>query len=227
MLDVIVGIAIACFVILGAREGIAKALGSVLLVFISLFLATRTIDFFAQGAEQFKDPSFLGTIIIFFLVWLLSYILLDLLLNLIFRKAVKIIVLGPLDSVGGLLIGGFKGILICGIILQLALALPLSADSKKYISEGKLSGFSIAVYQLAYPQAKRLAPKISELMETDIMGEMNKKSEVKADPELSPEKIVGQAAEVGKALSEQEGNIRKLINDNKLILDVPQTEVKK
>jgi len=227
MLDVIVGIAIACFVILGAREGIAKALGSVVLVFAALFLATRTIDFFSQGAEQFKDPNFLGTVIIFFLVWLLSYILLDLLLNLIFRKAVKIIVLGPLDKVGGLLIGGFKGILICGIILQLALALPISAGAKQYISTSKLSAFSIAVYQLAYPQAKRLAPKISEMMKTDIMEKMNKGTEVKVDPELSPEKIMDQASEVGKDLTEQQENIRKLIEDKKIILNVPQTEVKK
>lgn len=222
MLDVVVGIAIACFVILGAREGIAKALGSVVLVFVALFLATRTIDFFAQSAEQFKDPNFLGTIIVFFLVWLFSYLLLDLLLNLLFRRAIKIIVLGPLDMVGGLLIGGFKGVLICGIILQLILALPISADSKKYISESRLSGFSISVYQWAYPQAKRLAPKISNLMKIDIVEEMNKKSEVKVEGELSPEKIMGQASEVGKTLTEQEKNIKKLIEDKKLLLNVPQ-----
>jgi uncharacterized membrane protein required for colicin V production len=227
MLDVIVGIAIACFVILGAREGIAKALGSVILVFAALFLATRTIDFFAQGAEQFKDPNFLGTIIIFFLVWLLSYLVLDLILNLLFRRAIKIIVLGPLDMVGGLFIGGFKGVLICGIILQLVLALPISADSKKYISGAKLSGLSISVYQWAYPQAKRLAPKIGNLMKIDILEEMNKENEVKGEAELSPEKIMGQASEVGKTLTEQEKNIRKLIEDNKLILNVPQTEAKK
>jgi uncharacterized membrane protein required for colicin V production len=227
MLDVIVGIAIACFVILGIREGIAKSLGSIALVFVSLFLATATIDFLAKGASQFKDPSYLGTIIIFFLVWLLSYIILDLVLMLLFRRIIKIIILGPMDMVGGLLIGGFKGTLICGVILSLVLAMPISAASKKYISGSRLASLSIAVYQWAYPHAKRIAPKIGNLMKIDIVEEMNKGNEIKVDAELSPDKLMGEVSEAQKVLTGQEEHIRKLIKEQKLLRNVPQSKVEK
>ena len=134
MLDVIVGIVICCFFLLGLYEGIAKSLGSVALAFFSLFLATSTVNFLAGGAPQFSDPRFLGTAVIFLLVFVVTYILFDILLTILLKRIIMIVILGPLDKVGGALVGGFKGLLICGIILQLTLYFPISAATKINIS---------------------------------------------------------------------------------------------
>ena len=133
MLDVIVGIIICVFFLLGLYEGIVKSLGSVALAFFSLYLAKSTIGFLAKGASQFSDPSFLGTAVIFLVVFVVTYGLLDLLLNIILKKIIMVVVLGPLDKVGGFMIGGFKGMLICGIVLQMMLYFPVSAQTKKRI----------------------------------------------------------------------------------------------
>ncbi len=223
MIDLIVGIAVFCFVILGVREGVAKALGSVALVFAALFLATGTIEFLSKSAPQFKEPSYLGTIIVFLLVWLVSYIILDLLLTLLFRKIIKIIVLGPLDKVGGLLVGGFKGILICGIILQLVLAMPVSAEFKKRITESKLAHSAISIYRWAYPYAKRIAPKLSSLMKINLSEEMKKiEAAEPREGEMSPEKIMGEITEDSKVLSAQAEKIKKLVKEQKILPTVPQ-----
>ncbi|MBU0672458.1 MAG: CvpA family protein [Candidatus Margulisbacteria bacterium] len=100
MLDVILGILIFLFLILGLREGIFKSLGSVAAVFFSLFLASSVVAFLAKGSPQFNDPKYLGAIIVFLVVWVFSYVVLDLLLTLLFKKIITVIVLGPVDKVG-------------------------------------------------------------------------------------------------------------------------------
>ncbi|MEE8637604.1 MAG: CvpA family protein [Candidatus Margulisiibacteriota bacterium] len=213
MLDLIVGIAILGFVVLGLREGIAKALGSLVLVFIALFLATGTVNFLAKSAPQFSDPNFLGATIIFLVVWLVSYLLLDILLTVVFKKIITIVILGPFDKVGGLLIGGFKGVVICGIVLQLVLYFPISKDAKEQIKNSALSRFSIATYHWVYPYAKRIAPAVSDFMKKNLeekTGELEKLG-----------------SEFGEVKSEKEEKIKKLLKDQKLLPTVPQGPVDK
>jgi uncharacterized membrane protein required for colicin V production len=231
MLDVFVGITIACFIILGWREGIAKSLVSIALLFFSLFLATWVVDFFAKGSPLFKDPHFLGAIIVFLLVALLSYVLLDLLLMLLFRRIVKIIILGPLDVVGGLVIGGLKGVLICGIIFQLILAMPISKGAKQRITDSKLTSFSVSAFRWAYPYAKKFAPKISEMMKIDFVKEIKNNEVLDGEagniPSVDTEKLVGDVKEYTKQITAQEKNIKRLLKEQKLILNPLQTKAEK
>ena len=223
MLNLIVGIAIFLFIFLGLREGIVKSLGSVALVFVALFLASGTLNFLAKGTPQFGDPNFLWTTIVFLLIWALSYIVLDLLLTLLFKKVIKIVILGPLDRAGGLLIGGFKGLLICGIILQLVLYLPISQASKKKITESVLSRFSISVYHWAYPYAKKIAPVVDKLIKGKVTIKVEKPEH--GSEGVGPDKYMGKIAESEK-LSEQEQKIRELIKKEKLLPSVPQGAAK-
>ena len=227
MLDVIVGIAVFFFIFLGLREGAVKSLVSMVAVFVALFLATGSLNFLAKGVPQFSDPNYLGTSIVFILVWALSFIFLDLFLTLLFKKVIKIVILGPLDKVGGLLIGGFKGLLICGIILQLILFLPLPAAAKKQVAESTLSRVSIAVYHWAYPYAKRVKPIFDDLIKGNLKIKIDK-GEAGSEAEeqrMEPDKFMGEMAQPEEP-NAQEEKIKKLIKEQKILPSVPQGAAK-
>src|SRR3989338_10749041 len=106
MLDVVIGIVISLFVVLGMREGAAKALSSLAAVFVALFLATASLKVIGQSAPQFCDPNNASATAAFLAIWLTSFIALDLGLSFLLRKIIIISVLGPIDKFGGLAIGG-------------------------------------------------------------------------------------------------------------------------
>jgi membrane protein required for colicin V production len=215
MLDLVVGIAVLAFILLGLREGFIKALGGVAAVFAALFLATGTMAYLSKQTPSLGDPSKLGTMIIFLLVWALSYILLEILLSVLFRKIVKVVVLGSLDKVGGMLVGGFKGLLICGLILDLVLLSPVSAGAKKVINESKLSGFSMKVYDWAYPYAKKIAPRVKSFWDKKIKPEA-------AQTEKAKSETLNKFDKVKKS---QEEKIMKLLKEQKLLHDAPVRRV--
>lgn len=225
MLDVFIGIVIFLFVILGFREGLFKSLTSVAAVFAALFLGTAAVSFLAKGAASLKDPKSIGAVIIFFLVWILSYIILDLVLTFLFKRVVNITVLGPVDKVGGVLTGGFKAFLICGVVLQLALALPIADTTKKSITASALSRFSIGVYHWSYPYAKKAVPLISGWLKqspVDKAGQThNLESTAKELEQLNPEQFMDNVVKYDKVAKEQEQKIKQLLKDQKLLHDAP------
>jgi len=175
MLEVVIGIIIFAFILLGAREGLVKSLASTALVFFSLFLATYVIESLTKNSPQYSDPNFSGTIILFFIIWIVSFIVTDILLTILLRKVIKVVVLGPIDMAGGLVVGGFKGLLISSIVFQLALALPFSAPNKKAILDSTFVGVSFQAYQWAYPYVRQVTPKLGKLgvvMNTNLMEEI-------------------------------------------------------
>ena len=229
MLDVVVGIVIFLFLFLGLREGLAKSLTSVIAIFVSLFASSGAVNLLAKGIPQFSDPKYPGAIIVFLVVWIAAYVILDLLLTLVLRKVVKIIFLGPVDNVGGALVGGFKGMLICGIVLQLALAMPLQASSKQAIGQSFLAKYSIYVYQKTYPFARKMAPIVNKFVDDNIIdkiGRQEKLQEKTKDLEkLSPEKFVGEAVKYEKVKTEQEQKIMQLLKDQKLLRGAPLKKI--
>jgi len=224
MVDLLVGIAIFLFAMMGLREGIAKALGSVVIVFAALFLATGAINFLSKGAPQFSDPNFLGSVVTFLAVWAICYFLLDLLLTILLQRIIMIIILGPFNRVGGFLIGGFKGILICGIVLQLLFYFPLAGEVKAGMENSNLSNIAIATYQWVYPFAQKMAPKrVNALMKGNLMEKINGKTGEKVEiKEIAPEEIKEKLSEYKEIKDEQTEKLKKLLKDNKLLPGVPQ-----
>ncbi|MBU1026642.1 MAG: CvpA family protein [Candidatus Margulisbacteria bacterium] len=225
MLDVLIGIIILIFAALGSREGIAKSLLSVLLVFAALFLASGAVNYLAQNYPQFKDPTYIGATIIFLLVWLVSYLLIDFLLGFLVRRIIRIVILGPADIIGGILIGAFKGFLISGIILQLILYLPISDATKKQISESTLSRFSITAYHWLYPFAKKAVPVVSSWLNKSPLNEIKDDKKLEKKPaevkEVSPDEFMGKVEQVKEVAKDQEKQIKKLLKSKKLLKDIP------
>jgi uncharacterized membrane protein required for colicin V production len=224
MLDLIVGIAIVVFVVLGLREGIVKALGSLALVFVALFLASGAIYLLAKGDPHLSDPNYLSATVTFLIVWSISYLFLDLILTIFLKKIITIIILGPIDKIGGVFIGGFKGFVICGIILQLVLYLPLSTQWKIKIKTSDLSRFCIDIYQLAYPYAQKIAPMTKDIMKYNLIKSTLDASDKKATKKKA-EQIKKNVEEkipspFGKFLGGEE--IKELLRKHKLLPTVPQ-----
>jgi uncharacterized membrane protein required for colicin V production len=226
MLDLIVGIVIVCFAILGIREGIAKSLGSVVLIFVAVFLATGAVNLLAQNNPEFNDPNYLAATVIFLFVWLISFILLDLLLLIILKRIVTIVILGPFDKVGGVLIGGFKGALICGIVLQLVLYFPISSGSKEKIRKATLSRFSMATYNWAYSLAAKAAPGIRGFMIKSLeerTGEMEKmKEEAEKLKKEGTGEFMEKISKYREVQEDKEEKARQLLKDKRLLPVVPR-----
>lgn len=228
MQDLIVGFVIFCFIFLGAREGVVKSLASIALIFVSLYLATAAVGILATSAPQFGDPSYAGTIGLFFLAWLVTYIFLDALLMFLFRRVIKIIVLGPVDVAAGILAGGFKGLLISGIVLQLILSMPVSNKTRETIVNSILSRISLSAYQLTYPYVKRLAPilKVKDISKLNLMDRMGKPESrfTERDKASEPDKLLRDVTTYQRKLMEREKSIQKMLKDKQLIPGVPQND---
>ncbi|MBU0672459.1 MAG: hypothetical protein KJ732_05480 [Candidatus Margulisbacteria bacterium] len=124
-----------------------------------------------------------------------------------------------------MIIVGLKGLLICGIVLQLVLAMPISDGSQKVIKESLLSRTCIAFYHWAYPYAQKLAPKINDLMKNNLVDKAGEENGLKQGAEelqkLAPDKFLNNAVEYKKTAQDQEKKIRKLLKENKLLPGTP------
>lgn len=227
MLDVAVGIVVFLFLLLGFREGIVKSLCSVAVVFISLFFASSVLSFLAKAEPRFAEPSFMGAVIVFLLVWTISFVAMDLLLTLLFKKIINVIILGPVDKVGGTLIGGLKGFLICGIVLQLFMALPVLSEMKNDFKQRPLSRFSIAVYQWSYTYAKKLVPMINNLNQKEnIVEKIGEQENLKNMPNtINTKDILNNVGELEKIKDEQSKKVKQLLKDQKLLHGAPERRI--
>ncbi|MDD5382542.1 MAG: CvpA family protein [Candidatus Margulisbacteria bacterium] len=221
MLDVVVGIVVALFILLGAREGIAKSLGSLAMVFVALFLAGSAIGILGQSNAQFNDPQNTATILTFLFVWLVVYLILDLLLILLLKKIINITVLGPADKIGGLIIGGCKGIMICGVILQLIIGLPISADSRAQIVNSPLASFSIAAYQWAYPYTKQFVPAVNSFKQ-NLIKQLDQTDTQKAEEQPGSGEFVEKVMKQEPVKTDADKKIMKLLKEQKLLPDAPE-----
>jgi len=213
MVDIIIAIAVLLFVALGLREGMVKALTSVVAVFAALMLATRIVN--SMNLTASRDIS---TVILFFILFFASYVILDLLLTLLFKRVITVTVLGPVDKVGGVAVGAFKGLLISAVALQLLFYCPLEAATITQLKESYLSRLAIAVFQWSYPYVKNVRPEIADFIKTDYLTDKETgKVEKKSTEDVT--KAVGDAVDQYK---KREKDVMKLLEENKLVPGVPE-----
>lgn len=218
MVDIIIGIFILLFLYLGLRDGIIKSLFSIILVFIALFLATAAIGSYA-------NPNNPGSVFFFIIIWAVIFVLVDFILNLLLRKIISITVLGPVDKVAGAALGVFKGVLIAGIILQVNFCFPIDASTKKLIAEARLTKISIAVYEWAYPFARKWSHYLGPVGKANFMEEVSRSQKIPASVTIEAESIRKDLQETtdkhSKDLKEHEEKLMKLLEDNKITPPAP------
>ena len=230
MIDILVIFTLLVFLFWGFREGLVKALGSIVMVFLALFGATAFLQFLAKNSAYFTDPTSASAVVAFFAAWLVSFFILDLLLGLVLSKVIRIIVLGLLDRVAGVVLGGLKGLLVAGIILQLLLCLPLASERKKQMLDSTLCKISIATYQRAYPMAQKWAPYFNDFLKENLIEKMQMQKKipelVSAEAEkikqMTPDEVMNKIIEYERIKKEQERKIRELLEQHKIQPSVPQ-----
>jgi uncharacterized membrane protein required for colicin V production len=229
MIDLIIGLFILLFVFLGLREGLAKTLGSIVLIFLALFFSNSSIDFLARVSPELTKSGSFAASAVFLGIWAVIYALLDFLLGLILRRIITIIVLGPLDRVAGTLLGVFKGLLIAGIVLQLSLCFPIAAQTKKRIMDSSAAKFSIATYQWAYPLAKKWTPYFNRIIKENLLDRIQKQekipekisAEIESIKKMSPDEVMDKLIEYEKVKKETEAKIKKLLEEKNLMPSSP------
>jgi uncharacterized membrane protein required for colicin V production len=222
MFDLVVGIVVLVFIALGLWQGLVKTLASVVAIFAALFAASSTLGFLAGGAPQFNDPNNLGALVLFILISTLCYILLDLFLLLLFRKIITITVLGALDRVGGFIAGWLRGMLICGVVLQLALYFPFPESYRRRVTNSPLARFSIALFHWTAPLAERFMPISGEWMKQSPVGELKGEDVLKETGEAARKALPEKYEDIKKT---QEQKIKELLKDQKLLHGAPVKKV--
>ncbi|MBU0630399.1 MAG: CvpA family protein [Candidatus Margulisbacteria bacterium] len=206
MADLIIGLFVVGFILLGVRDGFARSLGGVAAFFLALFAAAGVIEFFANYSAIYKDYLNIATILTFIFIWLIVLIVLELLLGLVLKTIVTITVLGPVDRALGAVVGGGRGMLVAGLILQLLLSLALPVGFKKDMSEAFMTKISVSAYQWAFPIAKRMVPQINKTMKENIINKLH----IEVSNEDKPEELKKKLVEVEKAKLMLENQLLKL-----------------
>ncbi len=209
MINFIIALALLGFMIFGFREGIVKAIISILLIFFCLFLATGVVNFLGQSSPEFSRTDYFAATVTFLIVFLVSYGILDLILTIVLRKVITIIILGPFDRVGGIFLGTFKGLIILGVLLQLVVNFPIAPATKKSIINAPSSRFCIATYHWFYPYILKIAPPIREQMKGNLVQKIAAREGLtgtgkeieKIDPQKILEKAMGEDSPELKELS--------------------------
>ena len=217
MVELIVSLFIITLAYFGFRDGLAKTLGSIAVLFIALFLSSSAIAALSKIASEFSNPKSLLTIIVFFILWLALYVALDLLIKLILKVVVQITVLGPLDQVGGVLLGAVRGLLIAGIALQFMLSFPVSDKTKTRVLAALPAKFSIATFQWLYPAAQKMQPYINDLINLEDKSGVIENIAIKDKVTGEVEGIIKEnVPALEKAAKEQEKRFRKLLEESEL-----------
>ena len=194
MVDIIIVIVVLVFVALGLREGLVKALSSVAAMLFALLLANAAVS-----SLNLLEAQNISTVILFLLVTLVTYFVLDLLLTLLFKRVIYIAILGPVDKFGGGLVGGFKGLLIAGVILQLLLYCPFEAATKEQMQSAYLGRLSRWAYAWAYPFAKNFRPEVKDF----IKVEDSKNKKVPAIKKISTQELSKTAGKIVEQAKEK------------------------
>jgi len=213
MVDIIILIVVLLFVGLAMREGFVKALTSVVAVFASLMLATLALN--SMNLTASRDIS---TVVLFFILFFASYVILDLLLTLLFKRVITVTVLGPVDKFGAVAVGAFKGLLLCAISLQVLFYCPFDEQTMTQLKESYLSRLAVAVFGWSYPYVKNVRPEIADFIKADyVTDKATGKVEQKSTEDVT--KAVGDAVDQYK---KRQDDVMKLLEDNKLVPGVPE-----
>lgn len=134
-LDIIIGVILIGFGIQGLRKGLIIEVVSLLAFGVGIYGAMHFSDFTADRLKDVMEisPKYLNTI-----AFILTFIVLVVLVNLLGRlvsKLIKSLNLGFFDRVGGFLFGAAKGVLLCSVLVLVLNNLQWTDVIKKEVRE--------------------------------------------------------------------------------------------
>jgi uncharacterized membrane protein required for colicin V production len=217
MVEIIIGLFILLHLFLGLREGLAKTAASILMVFLSLYLASAAVNSLAGTSPELANPHSQSGIIVFGAFWIAIIIVSEILLMVLLRRAITITVLGPIDKAAGLVLGLCRGLLVAGVILQLYLAFPVAEANKQEVQSATTAKFSLTAYQWSYPYVKQWSPYLGEVGKENLLDKLKPSSAVSVEArdleQLRPEKLMDNVDRYKAAVKEQDKRLKELLED--------------
>ncbi|MFC1496412.1 CvpA family protein [Candidatus Margulisiibacteriota bacterium] len=166
-IDILGGVFIVTLAALAVRAGFLTTILGIAVVYISAFFSSQ----FASNAAATMD--FLGGnkqiayTVLFLVLFVMLYLIGEFLVWML-KKVISIKLMGVLDSIVAAVLGGFKALLIIGIIFDLVLSMNLSKQTLDYVNRSKIKEISLIILENTYPLAQASIPKIGLLVKTGL-----------------------------------------------------------
>ena len=126
-------------------------------IYVAVYGASLFCDHLSMNKiMNLKDP--VAFALIFTFVWAATYVVFEIALTIV-QKIIKITVMGQLDSIGGMIVGGFKAILILAIFLRLLNIMPLAQPWKEWVDRSVVRLYSLPVLEQSYLWLYHQLPK--------------------------------------------------------------------
>lgn len=170
------GIDIFCFFILlvtiffAIRGGFLSAFLSVILAYLAIFLASAFANPASYTFRFLSVPYHVAYTILFLAVFVIIYIIGELLIW-ILKKVVSIKILGIFDVILAGILGGFKALLIMGVVFSLINTYTLSDVTNKMLEGSFFKRTSFKIYEKTYPFAQAAIPQLIKI----ARGEFDKR----------------------------------------------------
>jgi membrane protein required for colicin V production len=116
-LDLLIGVFVLLFVILGYRKGFIISLATILALILGIYLAVHFSNFMDQFLLYTLKPSRSWLPILSFAITFLLVVAGVLIIARLMEKIVDVVGMGFLNHLGGAILGFAKGVIFCSIIL--------------------------------------------------------------------------------------------------------------
>lgn len=173
-LDILLGIFILFFGLLGYFSGFLRSFLGIIIVLLSVYLSSNFSHAILSSFGFLGDASKNSYPILFLFLFLLLYFLGEIILSLL-KRIIKVVILGPLDGICGMLASGIRGVLLLGVIFQIILKLPISSSWRALISDSIIIGFSQEILLKLYPFVVSKMPEVESFFKEKFADTVNDK----------------------------------------------------
>jgi uncharacterized membrane protein required for colicin V production len=160
-LDIILGIFVLFYAIIGFFSGSLRSLLGLGVVFLAVYFSSNfshtVLNTFGLIGEATKSAYPALFIALFLILYILGEILLSVL-----KRIIKVVILGPLDGVFGMFISGIRAVVLSGVIFQMILKLPISDSFRALISGSVIIGFAQDILIKVYPYIVSKIPEVEK-----------------------------------------------------------------
>ncbi|OGC23999.1 hypothetical protein A2310_05590 [candidate division WOR-1 bacterium RIFOXYB2_FULL_37_13] len=142
------------FLIIGLRAGLLSTILSILAMYFSLTVAS---NFAGEATNALSKIGLLDNELSKIIIILTIFLALTAVFEFVFwviKKIITVIVLGPFDKVGGMILGFARGLLLGSILLMVVGVFPLLQNLEKEREHSQLFIFTKNVMEFTLPQAK-------------------------------------------------------------------------
>ena len=158
VLDIVVVVVVTISIIFGIKRGLVKEVFTLLALILGVVIASRFYSYGAGWISGVLDNSNLANIVSFTVIFFVLVVLISL-AGIFFNRMVKLVQLGWVDRMGGVVFGFLRGSVIVGVFLVFITKYPI-LGSERWVEGSNLAPFFLQFIESLW----KLVPK--ELLTT-------------------------------------------------------------